>query len=386
VILQFASILSSANVRALLMVIRAGESRLDESAYTIRYGGWDAATRRHLPPKVFDPFLGHPRVFEPTPTGEKSSAAGAFQETATTFDWIGPKYGIDGFSPYAQECHAVALIHEAKALDDIIAGDLERAVIKCGRWWASLPDSGLRDGGSKMTWARVRDVYATYGGALGRAVTSTPPAEEQPPAPIEDRSVQARPEDVQRINEQEEAPVAGPGFMFLFPLLEALTKLLPQVGVLLGKDVSKSQPKIDAGMAILNTVIEATGATNGQEAVEKMAASPAVRAVAQKAVEEKWFEFTQIVEVGGGIEVAWKRNADPSSLPFYRQGAFYVTIALFLIAGAIVSSVLWGTEWRPEDRSQVLMLAVSILSAVMGYWLGSSIGSSKKTDILAHRE
>lgn len=381
--LNFAGILESQNVRAGLRVVRRGESwndigdqARDDLAYRVRFGGYDPVSKRHLPPKYFDDFSTHPRIFELTAKGERSSAAGAYQCTATTYDWIAPKYGINSFRPYDQDCIAVALIHEAGALDDLIDGDLDRFVIKCGKWWASLPQSSLDDGGSKMTWQVVRETYKMFGGA--------PAGVTQKPAPIEDVSRPARPEDVERIEQQEERKMPLP-FGFLISLIEEVVKTLPLVGTLLGKDFSKDQKKVDAGLAILDVVMRATGAKNEQEAVQKIAAEPAMRDVAQKAVEESWYTISSIVEYGGGVDAAWKRHNDPVSLPFWKTGAFYVTIALVAIAAAIVGSVLWGADWRPEDKSQVLMLGVSLLSGVMGYWLGSSIGSTKKTDLLANR-
>jgi len=230
--LDFPSLLSSDNLRAFLRVIRAGESwnahtdtEHDEKAFRVRY-------HPKVFPTYFDSFDQHPRIFELLPDGSqrRSSAAGAYQITATTWDDMRGRYSGFGptFTPWDQMACAVALIHTQGALDDVIDGRLDVALAKCGPRWSSLPSSPLQDGGRKMSYARAKQVYLDWGGAIERADAV------QEPAPIEDRSTQARPEDADRIT-AEEKPMAPTLIMGLLaslaeifsPLLRAkLTKVL----------------------------------------------------------------------------------------------------------------------------------------------------------------
>jgi len=101
--LDFPSLLSSDNLRAFLRVIREGESSQDDDlAYRMRYGGVGQA------PKTFDSFDQHPQIYEPTPTGQVSSAAGAYQIVASTWKSVcREKYGIGpAFDPITQDCAA----------------------------------------------------------------------------------------------------------------------------------------------------------------------------------------------------------------------------------------------------------------------------------------
>ena len=93
-----------------------------------------------------------------------------------------------------------------------------------------------------------------------------------------------------------------------------------------------------------------------------------------------------VVEVGGGFEAARKVAADPTSLPFWRQAPFYFGIALIGLAAMVVGHVLWGAGWTPSDRSQVLILAVGMINLVGGFYLGGSIGSMRKTDLMAQQQ
>lgn len=71
--------------------------------------------------------------------GRKSTAAGAFQITGTTYNDIAPKLGVSDFSAQSQTEVATALIKRAGALDDVLAGRFEIAIDKLKNVWTSLP-------------------------------------------------------------------------------------------------------------------------------------------------------------------------------------------------------------------------------------------------------
>jgi hypothetical protein len=50
-----------------------------------------------------------------------------------------------------------------------------------------------------------------------------------------------------------------------------------------------------------------------------------------------------------------------------------------------VGSVLWGNGWSNEIRLQVVTAVLVVISVVSAYWLGSSSGSQRKTDMLADK-
>ncbi len=361
--LDFASLLNDRNVRAFLRVIREGESSQTDDAYRMRYPG-----------KRFDDLSKHPRIFERTPTGQQSSAAGAYQFTATTWDRINAKYGLaDDFKPYSQDCHAVALVHDVGALDLVIDGDLYAAVRLCGKVWSSLPDAVLDDGhGFHVEWARAKAVWDKYGGGVPHVVAST--------APIEDRGIPARPEDIERINHPEGESMPFPAI--IAAVLPALMQALPELMKLFGKDDPKDQARLAAATKVVDIVTRATGSVNAQEAVEKITADPVAKEQARTAVQQEW--YTLVGEGGGGgIAGARAYAVDPTAMPFWKQGAFVISMFLLAIGGAIVGSVLFAQSgvWRPEDRSQILTLAPVLFAGVMGFWLGTSWGSQRKDEL-----
>jgi len=146
------ALLSNGNVSAFLRVIRARESSQDDSAYTILNGGTH-----------FSGFADHPYKGQRTPPAK---AAGAFQFIASTWAEVKAQYGIVDFGPMSQTLGAVARIIYRGALDDVLAGRFESAVVKCRKEWTSLP--GAAESSGSWTMDKARAVYLQYGGTLTR--------------------------------------------------------------------------------------------------------------------------------------------------------------------------------------------------------------------------
>lgn len=143
------SLLANKNVRAMLRVIRAGESSQDESAYRVIVGG----------KQYFTSFDDHPRVFGVP----NSTAAGAYQITKTTWDWIKGPMKLADFSPENQDFAALGLIAYRGALLDVVNGNLEKAIPKLRNEWTSLP------GASEvqfMTLDKAKQIFIAYGGNI----------------------------------------------------------------------------------------------------------------------------------------------------------------------------------------------------------------------------
>lgn len=143
-------VLSDRNVQAFLRVIRRGEGTADEGGYRRLFGGG-----------TFASFADHPRVLVKK-SGYNSTAAGAYQFLASTWDETRRAMGLKDFSPASQDLGAVGLIARRGALADVIAGRLEEAIKKCGKEWASLPYSPY--GQPVISMATARGVFANAGG------------------------------------------------------------------------------------------------------------------------------------------------------------------------------------------------------------------------------
>jgi hypothetical protein len=169
----------------------------------------------------------------------------------------------------------------------------------------------------------------------------------------------------------------------LVALLPSLVAALPQLGKLFGSGSAVSDRNLQAAETVARIVVEATGAPNLQGAVESIQADPAKRLEAANAVEAQW--YTLVEAGGGGIDGARKFNVAAAQTPAWRMPAVWVTVALLLPVYAVVGSVLWGEGWSNEIRLQVVTAVLVVISVVSAYWLGSSSGSARKTDMLNER-
>ena len=116
--------------------------------YNIRYDGGAGST--------FTDFSDHPRIFAPTKDGQKSSAAGRYQFTASTWDDLVNRYGrsvLPDFSPASQDKAAILLGRERyhmgkdsgdRSFDAIMKDGSDAELIKMKRILAGV--------GNRTTW------------------------------------------------------------------------------------------------------------------------------------------------------------------------------------------------------------------------------------------
>jgi lysozyme len=154
-----------ANLSAFLYMIRSTEhvyprDVVNDAAYSIFYGG-----------SKFQNFQDHPVI-----TGEKkgvplpdhfckaaglkpgcvSTAAGAYQFIKGTWVRLRDKLNLPDFSPLSQDRAAVGLLEEIGAVDLIYAGDIEGAIHKASKIWASLPGSTAQQNPKALAYALNR--------------------------------------------------------------------------------------------------------------------------------------------------------------------------------------------------------------------------------------
>ena len=146
--------LSNANLQAFLRMIRYAEGTASANGYRTLFGG-----------RLFEGYADHPRIAVTATLGGRpitSTAAGAYQFLARTWDDIKRAAGVSDFSPASQDRAAAALIRRRGALADVYAGRFDQAVAKCAREWASLPGSPY--GQPVKTRAQVLAAYQGAGG------------------------------------------------------------------------------------------------------------------------------------------------------------------------------------------------------------------------------
>lgn len=153
--------MNTTNRQAFLRMLRVSEGTAGEGGYNALFG-WPAKGR------TFYSYADHPRRFfdykDKAGKAIKTSAAGAYQITATTFDDVAPRLGLSDFTPASQDAIALELIRQRGALGDIDAGRFESAVSKVRRVWASLPGAGYNQPERDIT--TLAQAYASAGGTF----------------------------------------------------------------------------------------------------------------------------------------------------------------------------------------------------------------------------
>lgn len=149
--------LGNPNVQAMLHVIRSGEGTLGPNGYRMLFGGG-----------LFTSFADHPRIAvqRKTSTGGviTSTAAGAYQALASTWDETAQIMHLPDFSPHSQDLFAVGRIAARGALADVEAGRFDVAITKIAREWASMPGSPY--GQPVISWNQARAEYQQAGGVM----------------------------------------------------------------------------------------------------------------------------------------------------------------------------------------------------------------------------
>ena len=360
--IELMSALGNTNVAAFLKMIRYGEGTSDTHGYRRMFGG-----------TLFTDFTDHPRQSQTASfkSGQTrtSTAAGAYQFLAKTWDALVAQYGFTDFSPKNQDFGAVALIAGRGALDDVVAGRFDAAVAKCCKEWASLPGSPY--GQPTVTLAKVRELYAAAGGSF------TDVALGAPAAPVFEDLASTTVSSIPSISTARSIQPEKTMPPFLLAALPALLDCVPKLATIFGSGTEVADRNIKAVQLAVDVAKTAAGAANEQALVESLK-DPAVAATVKAAVENVWFELTQNVD---GIPAA--RVANSAGGEFWKQPAIYVTGLLMPLVYFTVWRVLTG-EFSAEVQSMVIASMVSgVLSAVTGFWLGTSFSSARKTELAA---
>ena len=96
-------------------------------------------------PEIFTDYSDHPFANRPakvfSKSGEKSTAAGRYQQLFKYWPAYKKQLCLSDFSPKSQELLLDQLLKEQGAYRDVLAGRINSAMAKCNDIWASLPNS-----------------------------------------------------------------------------------------------------------------------------------------------------------------------------------------------------------------------------------------------------
>jgi muramidase (phage lysozyme) len=336
--------LSTKNMRAFLHMIRVGEGTPDVDGY-----------RRHFGGSLFDSFADHPRKAITAGLGKNkytSTAAGAYQFLARTWDGLVAQYGFKDFGPTNQDIAAVALIEGRKALQDVLSGRFADAVRKCAREWASLPGSPY--GQPVKTFAQAQQTYLDAGGALV-------------------------PQDFEPLKEPNMAP-------FIAAALPALMQAAPALIRIFGNG-ERSEKNAQAAEAIAEIAKKATGETTVEGAVNAIQSDPQAAAQFREDVHVSMGDLIGLVEKVNALDqanIAAAREYN-SGEPFFVDTPWLkMRFVQFLSIGFAAYSGWFAQKYwpdlTPELRGAIItLMVIAGWNGVKDYWMGSSSGSDRKT-------
>jgi lysozyme len=160
-------------------------------------------------------------------------------------------------------------------------------------------------------------------------------------------------------------------------LLPTIIGMIPQLTKVFTDGTSVTDRNIVVAQKVGELIVDATQATNLQDAVETMQRDPDALQAATAAVQSQMFE---LVEAGGGGIAgarAFAANSDGKQMLY--SPAFLVTVMML----PLVYGTCWFVFTSPEAFSNEVRAAIAsaivtlILGGVMGFWLGSSFTTSK---------
>ncbi len=172
---------------------------------------------------------------------------------------------------------------------------------------------------------------------------------------------------------------------FVMAALPALVQAAPSLMRLFGSG-EQSEKNAATAEAVAHIAKQITAEPTVEGAVAALQAEPEKARAFSDAVESNWFALTGEAG-GGGIAGARKADSEASSgPPPWKSPALWVTLALLPLVYLVVAAVLFGEGWTPEIKAMVVSSVISIvLGGATGYYLGTSYGSQKKTEIIAER-
>ena len=145
--------------------IKAFLDMLGWSEGTTRISGSDNGYNVVVGGSLFNDYADHPQIMVDLPKlGIKSSAAGRYQLLGRYWKVYKVQLKLPDFGHESQDAVAIQQIKECKALGDIESGNIESAISKCSRIWASLPGAGYGQHEHKI--GDLLNKFAESGGTI----------------------------------------------------------------------------------------------------------------------------------------------------------------------------------------------------------------------------
>lgn len=271
------------------------------------------------------------------------------------------------FKPYARRVRTLSDMYMAILLPRAVGATEDSVLFDSGV--AYRQNAGLdknKDG--KITKAEAAEkVRAKYEKGLGSTYVYVLPASDQ-------------------VHEQAATQETKTMAPFLAASIPMLIQALPDFAKIF-KSPDVAERNVEAAVKATEIILQATGATNVQEAAEMVQSDPVAAQTANAALRMSQADLLDIMERVSNIEekrISAARDAAATEKPVVGRWKFIhlLSVLFVLVAGAGGFVVLLG-DFSPELKASVVtLMLIGGWNAVQSYWLGSSNGSSIKTEML----
>lgn len=265
----------------------------------------------------------------------------------------------------------------------------EWAALSAADYWDERGLNALADAGDFETITRringglngQADRLARWERAKA-ALAAEPLAMEPPPTPAPTPAPVQEPQPAPRSSAPAEPERSFSMSAFIPAAFAAIAEAVPSLIRLFGSS-EVSERNASAAEIVVAAAKEATGARNEQELIETLKRDPAAAQLVQDAVQTIWY---QIAVDSSGIDGARKANADAEGARPWLNPALWITVLLLPLVYMTVYFVMTNEKFSQDVKSMVVATVVSgVLSAVAGYWLGTSFSSSRKTELQSRK-
>lgn len=174
----------------------------------------------------------------------------------------------------------------------------------------------------------------------------------------------------------------------LMAAFNAITDVVPKVLDLFKGDSKVAQRNVEAVKTIVAAAKTATNAVNEQDLIEKIqSGNPAVVQDVEAAVRSVYYDIeVKLDGVAAARATFLPKVADGT--PFWKTAPFWVTMALMVPIYFVTYNVMLNNA--PENQDLKLMVATAWISGalfgIMGFWLGTSMSSQRKTELAAAQQ
>lgn len=184
------------------------------------------------------------------------------------------------------------------------------------------------------------------------------------------------------VKKEKDVSLAG---SILVSALPKLLGVLPEVAKILQKpDVAERNVEVVSKVGEI--MIQASGASNMQEAVERVQADPETAREVNDALRMNRAELVDMIERLEKLDdarVSSAREFNDSEKPVAGKWKFvHILSLIFVLLGGVAASYVLGTSEEPTERVMALQTLLIVgFAGVANFWLGSSRGSQLKDEI-----